>query len=359
MSVAAPSPRPKLLVVEDSYLTAETVCDMVVRCGWDVAGSVGQVESGVRFLRDHDIDGAVIDIDLQGSSSFPLCEQLRKRDIPFIFLTGYAPDYPVPKEFKATPWLLKPIDNRQFEVALAGLARTVASDSSRGNLLLDRLSAADWSELRLQLERVSLKAGDTLCDGGEVGHAYFPTSALVSITSRLAHGKSIEVGLVGREGMVGFEIALGRKVAAGTEAAVLTDGSAWRVAAEALMALGQARPSLREQLLGAVHGFVAELAENAAAVGTGTIEQRLARRLLRLSARLGSRQLAMTHDSLAKLMAVRRSGVTVALHMLESHGLIRSRRNLVEIVDYEGLVRVAGEGSAVLSRREPAEPPTR
>ena len=68
-----------------------------------------------------------------------------------------------------------------------------------------------------------------------------------------------------------------------------------------------------------------------------------ARRLMMASLRLASRRLALTHEGLARLLAVRRSGITVALHMLEARHVIRSRRNLVEILDYEGLARAAGE----------------
>jgi DNA-binding transcriptional MocR family regulator len=65
----------------------------------------------------------------------------------------------------------------------------------------------------------------------------------------------------------------------------------------------------------------------------------------------------LTHEALAKLLAVRRSGVTVALHMLEARKVIRSRRNLVEILDYEGLVQAAGEDG--LSYTEPGAFPSR
>ena len=58
------------------------------------------VDTGVQFIRDNPVDGAVVDIDLNGTASFPICEQLQKRDIPFVFLTGYDRPYPVPQEFR-------------------------------------------------------------------------------------------------------------------------------------------------------------------------------------------------------------------------------------------------------------------
>ena len=94
--------RPRILVVEESYPTALAVCDMIVRHGCTVAGMVGHVDNGLEFVRDHALDGAVIDSDLHGDTRFPLCEQLRKRDIPFMLLK-------------------KPVDDHEFGRALAGL----------------------------------------------------------------------------------------------------------------------------------------------------------------------------------------------------------------------------------------------
>ena len=348
--------RPKILVVEDSYLAAAAVCDMVVKCGYDVAGTVGRVETGLDFVRQHPVDGAVVDIDLHGAASYPICEQLKKRDIPFLFLTGYDRIYPVPDEFKAAPWLRKPVDDREFGIALAGLARPAAAPVGRGNMVLERLQADDWSALQPHLERVALSAGDVLIAAGEnVRHVYFPTSGLVSVYARNGRGKAVEVALAGREGMTGVALMLGSTHSARLESVVHVAGAAWRVSAVDLVPLLERRPGLRAELLAAVHAFVAEMSDNAVSMGSGTIEQRLARRLLMASLRLGNRELALTHEVLARLLAVRRSGITVALHMLESRRTIRSRRNLVEILDYEGLARAAGE--LLIGTEAAARPP--
>jgi hypothetical protein len=46
---------------------------------------------------------------------------------------------------------------------------------------------------------------------------------------------------------------------------------------------------------------------------------------------------------LSRMLGVRRSGITVALHMLESRHLIRAKRNFIEILDPQGLTREAAE----------------
>jgi len=356
MTAAAEPSRPKILVVEDSYPTAMAVCDMVMKHGCDVAGMVGELDKGVQFVRDHALDGAVIDIDLRGRASFPICEQLKKRDIPFVFLTGGSGPFRVPEQFRTAPWLAKPVDDRELGVALAGLARPPA-DSHRGNMILERLPADDWLTLRPHLERVPLSAGEVLTSAtSSSSHVYFPITALISVFARNGRGKAVEVALVGREGAAGIAPMLGRTHSAGLESVVHVAGTAWRIGASELMPLLEQRPGLRTELLSAVHAFVTQMSDNAVSIGSATIEQRLARRLLMASLRLGSRHLGLTHEALARLLAVRRSGITVALHMLESRKVIRSRRNLVEILDFEGLMHAAGEG-AECPATEPARPP--
>jgi CRP-like cAMP-binding protein len=330
--------RPRILVVEESYPMALAVCDMIVRHGCDVAGMVEHVDKGLEFVRDNALDGAVIDSDLNGDTRFPLCEQLRKRDIPFMLLK-------------------KPVDDHEFGRALAGLARP-SPESERGNEVLEGIALPDWQALQPHLEHVSLKAGEMLSAAdGAVDWVYFPVTGLVSVSARNARGKAVEVALVGREGIAGGTLILGPAQSPGLESVMHVAGTAWRTPAGALMPLLERHLALRARLLAAVHAFVGQMSDSVVSIGSSTIEQRLARRLLLASLRLGTPQLALTHEALAKLLAVRRSGVTVALHMLEARKVIRSRRNLVEILDYEGLTEAAGEdgpnGAGVTSAPAP------
>jgi CRP-like cAMP-binding protein len=339
------NPKPRILVVEDNYLTAEAICEMVVKCGCDVAAAIGHVESGVRYLSENRVDGAVVDLDLHGVPSFPICAQLKQSAIPFVFVTGYDRSYSVPAEFLETPWLSKPIDDRQFESALAGFGRTSPPATiERGNLVLDSLSPSNAAHLERSLERVALETGQVLeRPGAEISHVYFPAEGLISISALSPRKRRIEVGLVGREGVAGIGVLLGRTRSTGTEAVVQSPGWAWRIAAPRLGQLLKIHRDLHMQLLAAVQALLDQMAQNVVAVGYGNIEQRLARRLLMASTRLGPRPLSVTHDALSKMLGVRRSGITVALHMLESRRVIRARRNFIEIVDLQALIREAAE----------------
>jgi CRP-like cAMP-binding protein len=237
----------------------------------------------------------------------------------------------------------------------ASIASAAVPDTIRGNLVLDRLTAEDWAALQPLLEPVQLNTGDRLT--GDAAEIHFPTSGLISISACGGRGKAIEVALVGREGVVGLEAMLNERHAADLESVVHFPGTAWRVSARALQPLAEALPGLRAELLAAVHALIGQMAQSTVSIGSGTIEQRLARRLLMASMRLASRDLALTHETMAQAMAVRRSGITVALHKLEAQHVIRSRRNRVEIIDYEGLLHLAG-GEGV-GRGEPDARPSR
>ena len=65
-------------------------------------------------------------------------------------------------------------------------------------------------------------------------------------------------------------------------------------------------------------------------------------------------RLTITHEFLAIMLGVRRPGVTVALQLLEGHGLIRATRGQIAIRDREGLMMLAngsyGEAEAEYER---------
>jgi len=80
-----------------------------------------------------------------------------------------------------------------------------------------------------------------------------------------------------------------------------------------LRAAMSASASLRALLLLYANAFVNQLAQGAVANGLGTIDERLARWLLMAADRMDGSPLPITHEELAAALAVRRSGVSVAL----------------------------------------------
>lgn len=110
--------RPRVLLVEDEALVAMMMEDVLEDLGWEVAGSFGDVTPTLAWLADHDLDAAVLDINLGTEMVFPIAEALKARGTPFTFLTGYTAP-PRAEEF-SNPILNKPVDVDQLERVLEG-----------------------------------------------------------------------------------------------------------------------------------------------------------------------------------------------------------------------------------------------
>jgi DNA-binding response OmpR family regulator len=110
----------KVLVVEDSYLIAEHVSDLLVQHGAEVVGPVARLASGLKLVEEGTpVDGALLDVNLDGELCFPIAAALARREVPFAFLTGYDDGDIIPHDFAAAPRLGKPLDeDRLIETIL-------------------------------------------------------------------------------------------------------------------------------------------------------------------------------------------------------------------------------------------------
>lgn len=83
-------------------------------------GPAASVEAALDLLDDTDhLDGAVVDLNLQGEMAFPVADALMKRDIPFVFSTGYDQSA-IPPRYGDTPRCEKPAKATAIAQALFG-----------------------------------------------------------------------------------------------------------------------------------------------------------------------------------------------------------------------------------------------
>lgn len=99
----------RVLVVEDDYFIADEICTTLRDHGAQVVGPSPDIENGLDLVRTHEIDCAVLDINLHGSLAFRLASELRQRGTPAIFATGYDSSV-LPGEFSGSVRLEKPVD---------------------------------------------------------------------------------------------------------------------------------------------------------------------------------------------------------------------------------------------------------
>jgi DNA-binding response OmpR family regulator len=109
----------RVLVVEDDYFIALELCGALRAAGADVIGPARDLKSGLEAVRGEHIDCGVLDINLQGRMGLQIAAELRARNVPVIFATGYTRSM-IPAELADVPCLQKPVD-------LAAVCRAVES----------------------------------------------------------------------------------------------------------------------------------------------------------------------------------------------------------------------------------------
>jgi CheY-like chemotaxis protein len=97
----------KILVVEDEFLIATLIEDILETSGCVVAGPVSRLAAAIDAAEREDCAAAVLDVNLAGQRTDPVAEILSRRNIPFLFVTGYASDG-LPREHAGRPRLHKP-----------------------------------------------------------------------------------------------------------------------------------------------------------------------------------------------------------------------------------------------------------
>ena len=198
--------------------------------------------------------------------------------------------------------------------------------------------------MRLKTHHVLHEPGDTLKS------AYFCNTGLVSILSVFTDGKSVEVGLVGKEGFVGLPLVAGFRTAP-TRAVAQIAATAFRVDGEALMVILRECPNLERKLQQFSQIMAMQVTQIAACNRLHEVDERLARWLLMSADRIGSNSVPLTQEFLAQMLGTRRASVTVAAGILERAGLITHSRGDVKIINRRKLEEAACECYGIMQQR--------
>ncbi|CAD0362747.1 response regulator [Xanthomonas hortorum] len=109
----------RILVVEDDYLLAEALNDLLVETGAHVVGPVGNVPDALSLLASGQaIDGALLDVNLRGQPVFPVADALLERGVPFSFCSGYD-HCTLPPRFAHLSYCMKPYNPRTIAKLLS------------------------------------------------------------------------------------------------------------------------------------------------------------------------------------------------------------------------------------------------
>jgi CRP-like cAMP-binding protein len=222
-------------------------------------------------------------------------------------------------------------------------SRSDGDGSAVNNVILLSLPDDEYNLLRPHLESVELPQNKILHAPGEkIDFAYFPNEGMTSLVALSVDGRSVEVGIVGKEGMVGMSLMVG--LLRGTFRAIMQmSGTGSRIPSEVFQSILPCASTLRAELsrFALMHGM--QVAQLAACNRLHDIDQRLARWLLMCQDRVDSEVLPLTHEFLAQMLGTGRPSVTLAAGALESSGLIENMRGTVKILNRKSLEEAACE----------------
>jgi DNA-binding response OmpR family regulator len=106
--------RPRILVSEDEFLVYLVLEDELRAEGYDVVGPFNSLQATREALAQEHVDLVLLDINMGGSMAWPVADELISRNIPFIFLSGYAADT-LPERFRSLPRVAKPYDPKLLQ----------------------------------------------------------------------------------------------------------------------------------------------------------------------------------------------------------------------------------------------------
>lgn len=113
----------RVLIVEDEWLIAAALEDMLTELGFSVLGPVPTSSQALALIDQTKPDCALLDVSLGSEKSFAVANVLKARGIPFAFLTGYlARDLPI--GCADAPMLAKPFRDRDLRKLMPSLLET-------------------------------------------------------------------------------------------------------------------------------------------------------------------------------------------------------------------------------------------
>jgi CRP-like cAMP-binding protein len=220
------------------------------------------------------------------------------------------------------------------------------------NKILLALPKREYAALFPKLKFVPLPIHTVLNQIGEpIEFAYFMNDGLGSVLSIMPDGKSVEVGLCGKEGFVGLPLIAGFSTSP-TRVIVQVAGSAFKVSAKDLIAALRECPALATALLRFTQELGLQSSQVAACNRLHDVDQRLAHWLLASEDRLGTDGVVpLTQEFLAHMLGTRRASVTVAAGILQKAGLITYKRGDVRILNRSGLEAATCECYGIVAQQ--------
>jgi len=219
------------------------------------------------------------------------------------------------------------------------------------NHFLRALPVDSLKRLEPHLEPVELAPGTTILRvGTPVRRVTFINRGFVSIVKTMKDGRTVEIGTNGNHDVVGLFGLLGIEPAV-WDSVVQIPGTGLRLNNEILRAEIDGNETVRRLLTRYSYQVLSHLAQTAACHRLHSLSQRFCRWLLSARDSAGTETLTLTHESLALMLGVQRSGVSIIASTFQKSGALRSNRGSITILDRGQLEAASCECYATTRRQ--------
>jgi CRP-like cAMP-binding protein len=241
------------------------------------------------------------------------------------------------------------LKRKQSEAGQA-VKRTNSAGKHVRNRILLAMTDEEFRVIRRHLKYVALPSHRRLHEAHQIFRfVYFPNEGLISLVVVMANGKTVEAGIVGREGLSGLPAALGLSRGSLREVMQI-GGNGFRIKTGVLNKILNSTPDLQRILERYAMVLGLHVAQTAACNRLHDVNRRLARWLLMAHDRVDSGTLRITHDFLATMLGTDRPSVSQAAGILQKMSIIQYRRGTVKILNRAGLEKQACECYGIIQR---------
>jgi CRP-like cAMP-binding protein len=205
------------------------------------------------------------------------------------------------------------------------------------NKLLASLPEPEWRRWQPHLEWVDMSLGSVVYEPGDtLEYVYFPATAIVSLLYVMQNGSSAEIAVVGNEGIVGVALFMGGQ-STSSRAVVQSAGRSIRLKSAIMKEEFDRAGPVLHLFLRYTQALLTQMSQTAVCNRHHSLDQQLCRWLLLSLDRLKGTELRMTQDLIAKMLGVRREGVTESALKLQKDGIIRYARGRITVLDRDAL----------------------
>ena len=114
----------RVIIVEDNFLLARRLAELMEGAGFSVAGLAGNPEAAVELIERRDFDVALLDVMLGSRSVKDVALRLHAEGRPIVFLSGYNDLEMLPPELRSVPRLAKPVEPSLLLRAIRDVTRS-------------------------------------------------------------------------------------------------------------------------------------------------------------------------------------------------------------------------------------------